>query len=408
MGLQEGEARRAFESVASKGRLILIHTANAQQIRDGLVTDVYFERTQEILKSKGINPVVTAEFLAKGFPRDYPWAVLAGMEECVDLLKDLPVDVRLIGEGTFIYPFQPVLEIRGRYLDFGRYETTLLGFLCQASGVATMAARCRKAAGDRPLTSFGARRAHPAIAPMVERSAYIGGCDGVALGLGARLVGIEPSGTMPHALILIIGDTVEATRAFHDIIDPKVKRVSLIDTFNDEKIEALNVAKALGKNLYAVRLDTPKSRRGDFRKIMEEVRWELDLRGFEHVKLFISGGLDEYRIREFQDCADAFGVGTAIAAAPAIDFSMDIVEVEDKPLAKKGKRSGSKSVMCCNDCMKTVVVPRVKALKACSCGGKMIEILSSFLSQGKMKTPLPTPLEIRDHVIDQLARREDL
>ena len=387
---------------------MLIHTANSQQIRDGLVTDVYFERTREILKAKGIDRVVTAEFLAKDFPRDYPWAVFSGIEECVALMKDLPVDVRATREGTFIDPFQPVLEIRGKYLDFGQYETALLGFLCQASGVATMAARCRKAAGDQPLTSFGARRVHPAIAPTVERNAYVGGCDGVALGLGAELVGIEPSGTMPHALILIMGDTVEATRAFHDIIEPHVKRVSLIDTYNDEKFEALNVAKALGKDLYAVRLDTPKSRRGDFRKIMEEVRWELDLRGFEHVKLFISGGLDEYRIQEFRDCADAFGVGTAITAAPVIDFSMDIVEVDNKPLAKKGKRSGSKSVMRCEDCMGTVVVPLGKTPKPCSCGGKRLEILMPLISQGKMKSPLPTPCEIRDHVIAQLARTEDL
>ena len=228
------------------------------------------------------------------------------------------------------------------------------------------------------------------------------------LGLGAELVGIEPTGTMPHALILIMRDTVTATRAFHDIIAPHVKRVSLIDTYNDEKIEALNVAKALGKDLHAIRLDTPKSRRGDFRKIMEEVRWELDLRGFEHVKLFISGGLDEYQIQDYRDCADAFGVGTAITAAPVIDFSMDIVEVENRPVAKKGKRSGSKSVLRCENCLETVVVPRGKTQEPCSCGGKMQEILVPFLSQGKLKTPLPTPREIRDHVISQLAGTEDL
>ena len=386
----------------------MIHTADSQQIRDGLVTDVYFERTREILRAKGIDRSVTAEFLAKDFPRDYPWAVLAGIEECVALLKDLPVDVRITQEGTFIKPFQPVLEIRGKYLDFGRYETALLGFLCQASGVATMAARCRKAAGNRTLTSFGARRMHPAIAPMVERNAYIGGCDGVAMGLGARLAGIEPSGTMPHALILIMGDTVAATKAFHDVIDPRVKRVSLIDTFNDEKMEALNVAEALGEDLYAVRLDTPKSRRGDFRKILEEVRWELDLRGHKHVKLFISGGLDEYRIQELRDCVDAFGVGTAITAAPVIDFSMDIVEVDDKPLAKKGKRSGSKSVMRCEACMKTAVVPLGKKVKPCSCGGKMVEILNPFLSKGNMKTAPFAPGEIRDHVIGQLDKIQQL
>ena len=168
------------------------------------------------------------------------------------------------------------------------------------------------------------------------------------------------------------------------------------------------MAEALGKDLYAVRLDTPKSRRGDFRKILEEVRWELDLRGHKHVKLFASGGLDEYRIQALRDCVDAFGVGTAITAAPVIDFSMDIVEVENKPLAKKGKRSGSKSVMRCEACMATEVVPQRKKGKPCSCGGRMVEILKSFLSKGNMKTALPSPREIRDHVIGQLDKMQDL
>ena len=130
-----------------------------------------------------------------------------------------------MNEGTLFGSYQPVMEIHGKYLDFGRYETTLLGFMCQASGVATMAARCRKAAGDRQVISFGARRMHPTVAPLVERNAYIGGCDGVSVGLGANLVGIEPTGTMPHSLILIMGDTVSATRAFHEVIEPHVKRL---------------------------------------------------------------------------------------------------------------------------------------------------------------------------------------
>jgi nicotinate phosphoribosyltransferase len=122
-----------------------------------------------------------------------------------------------------------------------------------------------------------------------------------------------------------VGDTVSATRAFHEVIEPHVKRVSLIDTFNDEKIEAINVAEAMGKDLYGIRLDTPGSRRGDFLRIMEEVRWELDLRGFNHVKIFLSGGLDEYQILKYNPFADSYGVGTAISSAPVVDFSMVII-----------------------------------------------------------------------------------
>src|SRR5436190_1151227 len=84
--------------------------------------------------------------------------------------------------------------------SFGVLETALLGLLCQASGVATVAARCKIAAEGRPVFSFGARRMHPAISPMVERSAYIGGCDGVASVKSAEVIGIQPVGTMAHAV----------------------------------------------------------------------------------------------------------------------------------------------------------------------------------------------------------------
>jgi len=212
---------------------------------------------------------------------------------------ELPIDVRIMKEGTLFGPHQPVMEISGKYLDFGQYETTLLGLICQASGIATMAARCKKAAGNKEVISFGARRMHPTLAPLIERNAFIGGCDGVSVSLGAKLIGTEAVGTMPHALILIMGDTVIATKAFDEVIEPTVRRVSLIDTFNDEKIEALKVAEGLGDTLYAIRLDTPNSRRGDFLEIMKEVRWELDLRGYRKVKLFLSGGIDERDIARY-------------------------------------------------------------------------------------------------------------
>ncbi|MBU2498649.1 MAG: nicotinate phosphoribosyltransferase [Proteobacteria bacterium] len=383
----------------------MLHTATPQQIKDGLVTDVYFERTEQILKAKGIDKVVRAEFIAKGLPAKWPWAIFAGVEECAALLRELPVDVRIMKEGTIFHPYEPVMEIHGKYLDFGRYETALLGLICQASGVATMAARCRKAASGRPVVSFGARRIHPTVAPMVDRNAYIGGCDGMSIGLGARLVGQEPAGTMPHALILLMGNTVAATKAFHEVIDPKISRVSLIDTFNDEKVEALNVARALGKDLFAVRLDTPGSRRGDFLRIMEEVRWELDLHGYGHVKIFVSGGLDEYQILKYNPFADAYGVGTAISDAPVVDFSMDIIEIDGKPMAKRGKMSGSKKVLRCRRCFKTSVLPVQKRTpSSCPCGGRMDEILIELFQNGKMRWRLPKADQIRKFVFKQLEK----
>ncbi len=286
------------------------------------------------------------------------------------------------------------------------FETAMLGLICQASGVATKAARMRLAAGDRGVVSFGARRMHPAIAPMIERAAYIGGCDGVAVIASAELIESDPMGTMPHSLILCFGDTVEAARAFDDVIDRKVRRVALIDTFNDEKFEAVRVAEAMGKRLYGVRLDTPKSRRGDFYRILEEVRWELDLRGFGHVKLFVSGGLDEAEVARLKPVADAFGVGTAISNAPVVDFAMDIMEVEGRPFAKRGKWSGAKDVLTCGRCGKRAIVPLAARAKRCRCGGGFESLFIQLIKGGRLCAKLPKPAKIRQRAIQGIKGLE--
>ncbi|MFW6147823.1 MAG: nicotinate phosphoribosyltransferase [Thermodesulfobacteriota bacterium] len=250
------------------------------------------------------------------------------------------------------------------------------------------------------------RRVHPTVAPLAERNAYIGGCDGVSVGIGAKLIGKEPVGTMPHALILLMGNTVSATKAFDEVIEPRVKRISLIDTFNDEKVEALNVARELGNRLYGVRLDTPGSRRGDFLKIMREIRWELDLRGHQEVRILISGGINEKDIKRYNPLADAYGVGTAISSAPAVDFSMDIVEINGKPISKRGKMSGSKSVFRCVECGATRVSPSGQNPGRCPCGGAAEDILVPFVAYGNMQYDLPSASQIRDFVLKQLKQAE--
>jgi len=384
----------------------MFHISTEEEIKKGKTSDVYFYRAREILQAEGVDKRVRAEFVLKKFPESWKWGVLAGIEECACLLTGLGASVDSLEEGTIFATGQPVMTIEGRYLDFGIYETALLGLLCQASGIATKAARCKKAAEGRPVISFGARRMHPALAPMIERSAYIGGCDGVAAVVSADLLGIEPSGTMPHAPVLLMGDTVKAAVAFHRVIDPKVARVALIDTFGDEKFEAIEVAAALGTSLYGVRLDTPSSRRGDMVALLREVRWELDLRGYDYVRLFVSGGLDEKEISELNPAADAYGVGTAISNAPVLDFAMDVVEIEGRPIAKRGKLSGGKRLLRCTDCFRTAVVPEKARVAACPCGGSYEDILKPLIRDGAVVRELKRPGQIRAHVLEQLKRYE--
>src|SRR5437870_925673 len=379
------------------------HTASEADIKRGEVSDVYFARTVQILIHRGDRKRVKAEVYLKSLPEDWRWGILAGLEEAAALLEGVAVDVLAMDEGTVFEPYQPVLRIEGTYVEWAQYETALLGLLCQASGIATKAARCKKAAGARQVISFGARRMHPTLAPMIERNAFIGGCDGVAVTKSADLIDCDPMGTIPHSLILMVGDTVEALRSFNEVIDPKVRRVALIDTLQDEKFEALRVAEALGDDLYAVRLDTPSSRRGDFYRILEEVRWELDLRGYQHVKLIASGGIDEFEILNLNPLVDAYGVGTSIANAPVLNFGLDIMEIEGKPMAKRGKMSGAKDVLTCRSIHATSVGPAGRAPAPCSCGGGWDPLLRPLVTDGRVVRDLPPPRTIRDHVLEQLG-----
>jgi len=122
-----------------------------------------------------------------------------------------------------------------------------------------------------------------------------------------------------------------------------VPRVSLVDTFKDEAEESLLVAQALGERLNAVRLDTPGERGKVTPDLVKEVRARLDLAGFKHVRLFVSGGVNLERIKQFVDegaPVDGFGVGSYITSAKPIDFTADLHEVDGKPIAKRGRIPG--------------------------------------------------------------------
>lgn len=391
----------------------LFHVATQDEIKRGETTDIYFTRTMQVLKAKHLEKTfVIADVTTAKLPQAWPWGILCGVEEVARLFENLPVDVYAMPEGTVFYSddcmgvSEPVIRIEGAYGDLGVYETPMLGLICQASGIATRAARMRKSAGDKQLIAFGIRRMHPILAPMIDRATFIGGFDGVSSVAGAKLLEATPMGTMPHALIIIFGDQVEAWKAFDKVTPPEVPRIALVDTYYDEKTEAIMAAKALGKRLQGVRLDTPGSRKGDFAEIIREVRWELDLRGYEHVKIYVSGGLSEEAVKTLSEAgADAFGVGTSVSNAPTIDFAMDIVEKDGQHCAKRGKMSGRKEVWRCPACLLDKVQPYGKPPPKCpKCGGKTEPMLKPLVRKGKIVAGLPKPREIRDYVLKQLQK----
>lgn len=388
----------ASQAEKSSKRQPQFHQASTDEILSGQTADVYFERTLEILRKNDLNPHVRAEFAVKGLPNNMPWAVFTGLEEVFALLAGRDISLRGFPEGSFIRPHLPVFEISGRYQTFAQLETAVLGLVCQSSGVATKAARVRHAAGEKTLISFGARRMHPSVAPVIERAAYIGGCDGVSVLKSAELLGADPTGTMPHALILVVGDTLKAMQLYDSTIEEGVPRIALIDTFLDEKFEAVRVAEAMGEKLAGIRLDTPGSRRGNFAQIIQEVRWELSYRGLDHVQIFVSGGLNEQTVRDLLPLVDGFGVGTSIANAGTIDFSMDIVEIEGQAIAKRGKMSGAKQVWRDESTLSDTMLPLERQPETEGMAPQMVDLMRD----GELVGDLPSPDEIRARAMAQL------
>ncbi|MGQ3412460.1 nicotinate phosphoribosyltransferase [Natrinema sp. LN54] len=319
-------------------------TVPPEAILAGEATDAYFERTRATLEHADKNPHVVAEVTADQFPTGH-FDVFTGVKDVATLFEGRNVDVDALPDGQ-LFDGGPVLRIEGPYLEFAELETSLLGFLSQPSGFATAALEARLAAPDSLVLSFGARHVHPSIASTVERAALLAGLDGFSHVAAGEILDREAGGTMPHALMFCFGEgnQAEAWTAFDEAVGEDVPRIALVDTFWDEKSESLLAAETLGEDLDGVRIDTTSSRRGDFRHIIREVRWELDARGREDVDIFCSGGLGPDSIRPLRDVADGFGVGSHITGADSVDFSLDIVEIEGEPISKRGKLSGVKDV----------------------------------------------------------------
>jgi nicotinate phosphoribosyltransferase len=316
----------------------------SQDILSGASADVYFSRADEILAKEHLDPIVAMEVFAR---RD---AVLCGVDEVKVLLAhvlgnagDGEVIVEALSDGDRIEPKEVVLRIRARYRAFGLYETAILGILAQSTGWATAAREVVDAAAPEPVVSFGARHVHPEITDTLDYAAIIGGCVGASTPAGARLAGLSPTGTMPHSLVLIFGDTVRAAEAFDRHMPPDVPRIILVDTFRDEAEESLRVARALGDRLYGIRLDTPAERGRVTPELVREVRARLDQAGFDHVRIIVSGGFNPERILFFKAAAapvDSYAVGSYISGARPIDFTGDLKEIDGKPIAKRGRIPG--------------------------------------------------------------------
>jgi nicotinate phosphoribosyltransferase len=300
-------------------------------------------------------------------------ALLCGMDEALAILRECSgrsgpdgawaggwdsLEVEALHDGDRIHPHETVMTISGDYSLFAHLETCLLGVLGRRTRIATNTRAVVEAAKGKPVLFFPARFDHHLIQEGDGYASWVAGAFGVSTDAQGQWWGSSGLGTIPHALIAAYGgDTVKATEKFARHIDPSVSVISLVDLDNDCVGTSLKVARALGKSLWGVRLDTSGTMvdmslwkdmgsyppTGVCPRLVEKLRTSLNEAGFDWVKIIVSGGFTAEKIALFEEMgvpADVYAVGSSLLKG-VFDFTADVVRVKDgdtwKDCAKVGR-----------------------------------------------------------------------
>ncbi len=252
---------------------------------------------------------------------DYLRSLNLFSEEFLDYLKNFKFecDVWAVPEGTPIFPMEPIVTVRGPAMQAFLVETMVLLTINHQSLIATKANRIVRAAGDRIIMEFGARRAHGYDAATYgARAAIIGGCVGTSNVKSAKEFDIKPSGTMAHSWVQLFEDEYTAFKTYAEKYPDSC--MLLVDTYNVVKSGIPNaikvfdeVLKPLGKRPLGIRIDS-----GDITYLSKKVRKMLDDAGYEDCKICVSNSLDEYLIRDLISQGakiDSMGVGERLITA---------------------------------------------------------------------------------------------
>ncbi|HTZ75815.1 MAG TPA: nicotinate phosphoribosyltransferase [Candidatus Aquilonibacter sp.] len=324
----------------------------------GLLTDLYELTMAAGYVQTHFDALATFELFARHLPARRNYLVAAGLEQALAFLESVRFtdeeveflrsnrvfrnigpeffaylskfrftgDVWAMPEGTIVFPGEPLLRISAPIVEAQLLETYLLATLSYQTMIASKAARVCTAAQGRDVVEFGARRAHGALSSLpAARAAVIGGCVGTSNVLAGLEFGLAIYGTQAHSWVMAHDRESDAFAHFLDAFPDN--STLLLDTYDVR--QALKQILAMGRKPSGVRLDS-----GDVAKDSRWVRRELDRAGWSDVKIFASGDLDEYRIRELlarHAAIDAFGVGTALATpgdAPHLNMIYKLVEVE--------------------------------------------------------------------------------
>ena len=285
------------------------------------------------------------------FFRDVPdkggFAVMAGVEQLADYLRNLKFtdddlnylagkgfdkafldylrdfdfccDIWCVPEGTPIFPYEPIVTVRGPAIQAQFIETMILITINHQSLVATKANRIVRAAQGRPVMEFGSRRSQGYDGAIYgARAAYIGGCSGTACTISDREFGVKALGTMAHSWVQLFDSELDAFCAYAREYPDSC--TLLVDTYNVLKSGIPNAIEAFRREVLprgfrpkGIRIDS-----GDIAYLSRKARKMLDEAGFSDCAIVASNSLDEYIIRDMiQQGAkiDSFGVGERLITA---------------------------------------------------------------------------------------------
>lgn len=235
-------------------------------------------------------------------------------EDFLEYLKDFKFtgDIWAYPEGSVMFPNEPIITVKAPIIECSILETYLLLSMNFNSLIATKTSRIVKAAGNRLVMEFGARRAQGADASLTgARAAYIAGAPVTSNTLSAKTYGFKPAGTMAHSWIQAFDSEYEAFKTYA-LAYPEncILLIDTYDTINSGLPNAMRIFKEIlePRGLSGgVRIDS-----GDLAYLSKEIRKILDENGFKDAKIVASNSLDEFKIISLLNQGaeiDSFGIG---------------------------------------------------------------------------------------------------
>lgn len=335
----------------------------------GLLTDLYELTMAQAYLRNNMNERAYFEVTVRSLPPDWGFFVMAGLAEIdsylkqfafssedIEFLKSLEmfssdflqylvelkpeIEIRSLPEGTVFFPNEPVLEVGGPLIHAQILESYILNILGFSIIEATLATRISLAARGRRVVDFGLRRSHgPVAATRSARAAQIANLHATSNLFASKLLNFPPAGTMAHSYIQVHDSEEQAFSRFADLYGERA--ILLVETY--DAVEGIKKAAEIARQVYqekGVKIGGIRIDSGDFLSLSKFARRHFRENGVEFLKIFVSSGLDEYRIAELLNSGaeiDGFGVGTRFAvshSAPDVDIVYKIIQYAGRGLFK--------------------------------------------------------------------------